>query len=127
MTAETGPRRHVVILAAGQGTRMKSTKPKVLHPVAGRAMLEHVLAIAKGLNPATITVVVGHQGDAIRSACATDDPRLQFVIQNPQRGTAHALQQVEPVLAAETGTLVLLYADVPLLQAGTIERLLDTH
>jgi len=119
-------RRHVVILAAGQGTRMKSALPKVLHPVAGRSMLEHVIGTAGALRPTTITVIVGHQSDAIRAAFR-DHPGLRFAVQEPQRGTAHALQQAEPLLAGETGTLVLLYGDVPLLRASTVERLLETH
>jgi bifunctional UDP-N-acetylglucosamine pyrophosphorylase/glucosamine-1-phosphate N-acetyltransferase len=125
MTLDAG-RRHVVILAAGQGTRMKSALPKVLHPVAGRSMLEHVIGTAGALRPTTITVIIGHQSDAIRAAFR-NHPGLRFAVQEPQRGTAHALQQAEPLLAGETGTLVLLYGDVPLLRAGTVERLLETH
>jgi bifunctional UDP-N-acetylglucosamine pyrophosphorylase/glucosamine-1-phosphate N-acetyltransferase len=126
MTVAKPARRHVVILAAGQGTRMKSVFPKVLHPVAGRPMLEHVIRTAAALRPATVTVIVGHQGDAVRAAFSSH-PDLRFAVQNPQRGTAHALQQAEPFLAGETGTVVLLYGDVPLLRSGTVESLLATH
>ncbi|MBF8301146.1 MAG: glmU [Acidobacteria bacterium] len=117
---------HVVILAAGQGTRMKSSLPKVLHPVAGRPMVEHVLRVAGSLSPATITLVVGHQAEAVRRSLAGRHG-LQFALQVPQRGTAHALQQAEPFLTDRTGTLVLLSGDVPLLRAASVRRLLETH
>ena len=117
---------HVVILAAGQGRRMKSLLPKVLHPVAGRPMVEHVLTAAGALDPATITLVVGHGAEAIQ-ACLTGRQGLRFAAQVPQHGTAHALQQAEPLLAGQTGTLVLLSGDVPLLSAATVRRLLETH
>src|SRR5687767_6045591 len=122
----TSPETHVVILAAGQGTRMKSQLPKVLHPVAGRPMLEHVLRTASALEPATITVVVGHRADLVRERLA-GRPHIQFAVQEPQLGTAHALQQCEPFLAGRTGTLVLLSGDVPLLTSDTLRRLVSTH
>jgi bifunctional UDP-N-acetylglucosamine pyrophosphorylase/glucosamine-1-phosphate N-acetyltransferase len=117
---------HVVILAAGQGTRMKSSLPKVLHPVAGRPMVEHVVHTAGSLRPASIIVVVGHRAEAIQ-AFLDGRQGVQFARQVPQLGTAHALQQVEPFLAGRTGTLVLLSGDVPLLTSATLARLLETH
>jgi bifunctional UDP-N-acetylglucosamine pyrophosphorylase / glucosamine-1-phosphate N-acetyltransferase len=117
---------HVVILAAGQGTRMKSRLPKVLHRIAGRPMVEYVLRTAQSVSPATVTLVVGHQADSVRSQLASHQG-LQFAVQEPQLGTAHALQQAESVLAGQTGTLVLLSGDVPLLSSATLRRLLDTH
>ena len=117
---------HIVVLAAGQGTRMKSQTPKVLHRVAGRPMLDHVLRTATTLSRASITVVVGHRADDVRTALASR-PDVAFVVQEPQLGTAHALQQAEPVLAGRTGTLVLLSGDVPLLTPQTLRTLLDTH
>src|SRR5690242_18536307 len=84
---------HVVILAAGQGTRMKSQLPKVLHRIAGRSMIEHVLRTAKTLGPATISVIVGHRADVVRDRLAAH--QLEFALQEPQLGTAHALQQAE--------------------------------
>ena len=117
---------HVVILAAGQGTRMKSSLPKVLHPVAGRPMVEHVLRTAGSISPTTITLIVGHQAEVIRGVLG-DRQGLQFALQVPQLGTAHALRQAEPLLAGRTGTLVLLSGDVPLLSATTLHRLLETH
>jgi bifunctional UDP-N-acetylglucosamine pyrophosphorylase/glucosamine-1-phosphate N-acetyltransferase len=117
---------HVVILAAGQGTRMKSQVPKVLHPIAGRPMVEHVLDAAAAVAPATVTVVVGHSGHLVRERLA-GRPNLGFAVQEPQLGTAHALQQVEPLLAGKSGTLILLSGDVPLLTGKTLEKLLHAH
>ena len=117
---------HVVILAAGQGTRMKSGLAKVLHPVAGTPMVEHVLRAARSLSPSTITLIVGHQADAIQSFLGPPED-LQFALQVPQLGTGHALRQAEALLAGRTGTLVLLSGDVPLLSAATVGRLIDTH
>ena len=122
MTADT----HVVILAAGQGTRMKSQTPKVLHPVAGRPMLERVLQTAASLDPATVTLIVGHRAEAIRQHLAARND-LRFALQEPQLGTAHALQQAEPALKGQSGTLILLSGDVPLLTVTTLQRLLETH
>jgi bifunctional UDP-N-acetylglucosamine pyrophosphorylase / glucosamine-1-phosphate N-acetyltransferase len=117
---------HVVVLAAGQGTRMKSDVPKVLHRIAGRSLLEHVLRTADTLSPATITVVVGHHADIVREQLQSR-PGLNFVLQQPQLGTAHALQQAEPALAGRSGTVVLLSGDVPLLTGRTLQRLVETH
>jgi bifunctional UDP-N-acetylglucosamine pyrophosphorylase/glucosamine-1-phosphate N-acetyltransferase len=122
----TNNETHVVILAAGQGTRMKSGLPKVLHRVSGRTMVGHVLRTAAAVSPATTTLVVGHKADVLRERLK-DVPGLQFALQEPQRGTAHALQQAEPLLAGRIGTLVLLSGDVPLLTSSTLERLLEAH
>jgi len=117
---------HVVILAAGKGTRMKSAQPKVLHRLAGRPIIEHVLRTVDALAAASTTIVVGHGADAVTSALSSR-PHLQFVVQAPQLGTGHALIQTRPSLAGKTGTVLLLYADVPLLHASTLQRLLETH
>jgi bifunctional UDP-N-acetylglucosamine pyrophosphorylase/glucosamine-1-phosphate N-acetyltransferase len=117
---------HVVILAAGQGPRMKSALPKVLHRISGRPMVEHVLQAAESLDPETTTIIIGHQAPAIRSAL-NERPSLQFAIQEPQLGTAHALQQAEPLLAGRKGTLVLLSGDVPLLRPQTLQKLVEAH
>lgn len=117
---------HVVVLAAGQGTRMKSALPKVLHEIAGRPMVEYVLAVAESLDPATLSLVVGHQADLVRTKLA-EWPIIRFAVQEPQLGTAHALQQIEPLLRGRNGTLVLLSGDVPLLRSVTLERLLAAH
>jgi bifunctional UDP-N-acetylglucosamine pyrophosphorylase/glucosamine-1-phosphate N-acetyltransferase len=117
---------HVVILAAGKGTRMKSAWPKVLHRVAGAPMIEHVLATAALLHPRSTTVVVGHEAQKVEHLLRRH-PGLSFVVQEPQLGTAHALQITEPVFRNATGTLMLLYGDVPLLSANTLKMLLERH
>jgi len=120
------PDLHVVILAAGKGTRMKSALPKVLHRVGGFPMIEHVISTATSLAPRSITVVVGHQAEALKTALSSHFEG-QFVVQEPQLGTAHALQTAEPALHNATGTLVLLSGDVPLLTAKTLKKLIDRH
>lgn len=117
---------HLVVLAAGKGTRMKSGVPKVLHRAAGLPLIEHVLRTAGRLRPASVVVVVGHQADTIRDAL-TERLGLAFAVQEPQLGTGHALLQAEPLLRGATGTLILLSGDVPLLRSETVERLVRTH
>ena len=120
------PDVHIVVLAAGKGTRMKSARPKVLHCVAGSPMIDHVLDVASALSPASITVVVGHCAEMVVSAMARRQG-LSFVVQEPQRGTAHALLTAKPVLREATGTAVLLSGDVPLLSREALTRLADRH
>src|SRR5687768_13555285 len=117
---------YVVILAAGQGTRMKSALPKVLHQISGRPLIEHVLRTAESIGPVATTVVIGHQANMVRDRLA-GRPGVQFALQEPQLGTAHALRQTEPALAGRQGTLVLLSGDVPLLSSQTLRKLVDTH
>ena len=117
---------HVVILAAGKGTRMKSALPKVLHRVGGLPMIEHVIRTATALAPRSITIVIGHQSDALKTALSSQSG-LTFVVQEPQLGTAHALLTTEPALKGASGTLVLLSGDVPLLAANTLKTLVDRH
>ncbi len=117
---------NIVILAAGQGKRMRSSLPKVLHAIAGRPMLAHVIATARIVSarqPNTrIVVVVGHGADSVRAAF-DHAPDVQFVVQQPQRGTGHAVMQALPLLSDAAHTLVL-YGDVPLVMPATLERLL---
>src|SRR4051812_38575300 len=108
------PDLHIVVLAAGQGTRMKSSRPKVLHRVAGVPLLSHVLETARALAPASITVVVGHQAELVQSAFS-GQAGLDFVVQKQQLGTGHALLTAEAALQQATGTVILLSGDVPLL------------
>ena len=117
---------HVLILAAGKGTRMKSGRPKVLHPVAGTPMIDYVLEAAAGLGAASRTVVVGHEAAQLQAALAAHAD-LRFVLQEPQLGTAHAVQQAAPLFAGVKGTLVLLSGDVPLLSVETLRALLTRH
>jgi bifunctional UDP-N-acetylglucosamine pyrophosphorylase / glucosamine-1-phosphate N-acetyltransferase len=112
---------NVVILAAGKGTRMLSRLPKVLHPLGGKPLLAHVLERARGLRASRTIVVYGHGGDAIPGAFA--DESLRFVLQEPQLGTGHAVQQSVPHLLPGGDTLVL-YGDVPLTRPETLEKML---
>jgi bifunctional UDP-N-acetylglucosamine pyrophosphorylase/glucosamine-1-phosphate N-acetyltransferase len=116
---------HILILAAGKGTRMKSARAKVLHHVAGRPLIEHVLATASALAPRSITIVVGHQADEVKRTLAAS--RLTFVVQEPQLGTGHALLSAETALSGASGTLVLLSGDVPLLSTQTLKTLVNRH
>ncbi|MEX6500613.1 bifunctional UDP-N-acetylglucosamine diphosphorylase/glucosamine-1-phosphate N-acetyltransferase GlmU [Pseudomonas zhanjiangensis] len=111
----------IVILAAGQGTRMRSALPKVLHPIAGQSMLGHVIHSARQLQPQGIHVVVGHGAEQVRERLAADD--LNFVLQREQLGTGHAVAQALPALTAER--VLILYGDVPLIEPATLQRLLQ--
>ena len=117
---------HVVILAAGKGTRMKSADPKVLHRAAGFSLIDHVLRAADTLRPSTTVVVVGHMSDQVKGALGKR-LGLRFALQEPQLGTGHALLQAEPHLAGHSGTVVLLSGDVPLLRPATLRALVETH
>ncbi|MEO7200179.1 MAG: bifunctional UDP-N-acetylglucosamine diphosphorylase/glucosamine-1-phosphate N-acetyltransferase GlmU [Dokdonella sp.] len=114
------PPLHVVILAAGEGKRMKSSRPKVLMPLAGRPMLSHVIGTARALQPAAIHIVYGHGGDQVRAAFA--DPDLSWVLQAQQRGTGHAVKLAMPGIPDHARVLVL-YGDVPLISARTLAPL----
>jgi bifunctional UDP-N-acetylglucosamine pyrophosphorylase / glucosamine-1-phosphate N-acetyltransferase len=114
----------VVILAAGQGKRMKSALPKVLHRIADKPMLGHVVDTAASLNPASICVVYGHGGETVRGAF-THLPHLHWARQEPQLGTGHAVMQALEAIKASRTTLVL-YGDVPLIRASTLTRLVDS-
>jgi bifunctional UDP-N-acetylglucosamine pyrophosphorylase/glucosamine-1-phosphate N-acetyltransferase len=114
-----------VILAAGQGKRMQSNLPKVLHPIAGRPMLTHVLESARALGAHCIAVVVGHGAEQVKLAYATQ-PDLQFALQQPQLGTGHAVLQAVPLLqeADADDVTIILYGDVPLVQPDTLRALM---
>jgi bifunctional UDP-N-acetylglucosamine pyrophosphorylase / glucosamine-1-phosphate N-acetyltransferase len=113
---------HVVILAAGQGTRMKSALPKVLQPLAGRPLLAHVLGRALGLGAHATHVVYGHGGDAVPAAFPDADVR--WVLQADQLGTGHAVAQAMPGIP-DDATVLVLYGDVPLIEAATLKPLVD--
>ena len=112
----------IVILAAGQGKRMYSDRPKVLHELAGRPLLAHVLATARALKPAAIHVVYGHGGEAVRAA--NPEPGITWVHQAEQQGTGHAVAQAMPGVANES-TVLVLYGDVPLIRPQTLKKLLS--
>ncbi len=112
----------VVILAAGQGKRMRSHLPKVLQPLAGRPLLSHVLHASRSLSPARLCVVVGHGGSAVRESLDAKD--ITWVEQSPQLGTGHAVMQALPQLAAD-GVVLVLYGDVPLISPATLRALVQ--
>ena len=116
---------HIVVLAAGKGTRMKSALPKVLHRAGGLPLIDRVLASAAPLAPESVIVVVGHQTEQLQAHLAGSG--VQTAIQEPQLGTGHALLQAEPFLKGKTGTVVLLSGDVPLLRPATVQALVSHH
>lgn len=113
---------NIVILAAGQGKRMHSNLPKVLHPLAGKALAQHVIDTARSLAPENLVIVFGHGGETVRSTLNSAD--ISWALQEPQLGTGHAVAQALPVLGKGDQTLVL-YGDVPLTQGATLKRLLQ--
>ncbi len=113
---------NIVIMAAGKGTRMKSTLPKVLHKLAGRSLLQHVMQTAAGLGADRSVVITGHGAEQVEAAVSA--PNLQFVRQVPQLGTGHAVQQAVPALL-DGGTTLILNGDVPLIEAATARALVD--
>jgi bifunctional UDP-N-acetylglucosamine pyrophosphorylase/glucosamine-1-phosphate N-acetyltransferase len=117
---------HVVILAAGKGTRMKSLRPKVLHEVAGRPMMDYVFRAARGLAPETTTIVVGYQRAEVQEALRGYSD-LSFVTQEPQLGTGHALLQTASALEGRDGLVLLLSGDVPLLRRHSLDALVRKH
>ena len=112
----------IVVLAAGKGTRMKSDQHKVLHPIAGRPMLEHLLASAAELAPERQVVVAGHGREQLEKALGD---RALIAVQEPQHGTGHAVQQAESALAGFAGDVLILYGDVPFVTAATMRTMLD--
>jgi bifunctional UDP-N-acetylglucosamine pyrophosphorylase/glucosamine-1-phosphate N-acetyltransferase len=120
-TGRPGP-IDAVVLAAGKGTRMKSDLPKVLHRLAGRPLLDHVLDTAAGAGIGHTVVVVGHEAELVRSTCGR--PGLDFALQQPQLGTGHAVQMAMPKVRTG-GWCVVLAGDVPLLRISTLKRLIE--
>ncbi len=114
----------VIVLAAGKGTRMKSERPKVLHPLAGRAMIAHVLAAAAELAPDQALVVLAPDMDAVAAEVDRGPLLATVVLQEPQRGTGHAVMAARDRLPAH-GDLLVLYGDTPLITAATLRQLLD--
>ena len=116
----------VAVLAAGKGTRMKSAMPKVLQPLAGATLVERVLASAANLQPERRLLIVGHQAERVEEQLSAIGG-LEFVLQQPQNGTGHAVQQLLPVMEGFEGELLVLNGDVPLLRAETIDSLVSGH
>ena len=119
-------KRCAVVLAAGQGTRMRSSRIKVMHPVCGRPMVGRVVDAALAAGCAPVVVVVGHQADEVRRALA-GIPEVRFAVQAEQHGTGHAVRCAADTLAGECGTALLLAGDVPAIRPETLERLARIH
>jgi bifunctional UDP-N-acetylglucosamine pyrophosphorylase/glucosamine-1-phosphate N-acetyltransferase len=117
----------VIVLAAGEGTRMKSTKPKVLHELCGRALVDHMLAAARGLTPERLIVVIGHAREQVQAHLATAGPDARAVVQTEQNGTGHAVRTVLESVGTINGTILVTYGDTPLLRTETLAELLATH
>jgi bifunctional UDP-N-acetylglucosamine pyrophosphorylase / glucosamine-1-phosphate N-acetyltransferase len=116
----------VAVLAAGKGTRMKSDLPKVLQPLAGATLVERVLSSCERLQPERRLLIVGHQAERVEQSLSSHGG-LEFVLQQPQQGTGHAVQQLLEPLAGFTGELLVLNGDVPLLRPETLQQLLEHH
>lgn len=115
----------IIVLAAGKGKRMDSDLPKVLHPLSGKPLIEHVLSAAEYLQPDKTIVVTGHKREQVE-ACLKGRA-YHFVVQEPPKGTGHAVMQAESALRGINGDVVVLSGDVPLLRGETLARLLEIH
>ena len=127
MRAVTSQTRTVIVLAAGEGKRMKSALPKVLHPLLGRTLVGHVLAAADEAIAAEPLVVIGHGAEQVREHLAEVAPKARTVVQTDQRGTGHAVRIAIEALPELSGTVVVLNGDIPLLRAETLRALVHTH
>ena len=114
----------LIVLAAGKGTRMNSDIPKVLHPIAGEAMLFHAMASGALLEPERTVIVAGHGADQVRAAALSYDGEVDVVEQTEQLGTAHAVRQAQSALTGFEGVALVLYGDTPFIQSETLENML---
>lgn len=117
----------VIVLAAGQGARMNSDRPKVLHTLAAAPLLHHALGLAQSLEPSRIVVVTGHGAEAVAAAALAFHAAVDTVLQAPQLGTGHAVAQAAPLLAGAEGEAIVLYADTPLIREETLRAMLDAR
>jgi bifunctional UDP-N-acetylglucosamine pyrophosphorylase/glucosamine-1-phosphate N-acetyltransferase len=117
----------VVVLAAGEGTRMKSRIPKVLHALCGRSLLGHAIAAASELAPERLVVVVGHAKEEVSAAALAAAPQADIVVQEQQLGTGHAVRTVIESVGSMTGTVIVTYGDMPLLRGQTLGELARRH
>lgn len=117
----------LIVLAAGQGTRMRSEIPKVLHEVAGLPLLIHALRAGAALGPERVVVVAGHGADLVRVAAEGGAPGARVVVQHERRGTAHAVAQARDALAGFDGDALVLYGDTPFVRPGTLARMAETR
>ena len=118
------PSVSLIVLAAGQGTRMNSDLPKVLHPLGAAPLLHHALRAGQALDPARIVVVAGHGAEAVTRSARAFDETVDVVVQSEQLGTAHAVAQAAPLLAGVPGEAVVLYGDTPFVRTETLEAML---
>ncbi|TMV83898.1 bifunctional UDP-N-acetylglucosamine diphosphorylase/glucosamine-1-phosphate N-acetyltransferase GlmU [Thioclava sp. BHET1] len=118
---------HLIILAAGQGTRMNSDLPKVLHRIGAAPLLAHAMAAGRALEPERVVVVAGHGAEAVRKAALAENDSAEIVIQSEQLGTGHAVAQAAPLLAKAGGDAVVLYADTPFIRPETLERMIEAR
>jgi bifunctional UDP-N-acetylglucosamine pyrophosphorylase / glucosamine-1-phosphate N-acetyltransferase len=126
LVSDTSPAA-VVILAAGEGKRMKSRTPKVLHRLSGRSLLGHAIAAAAELDPKRLVVVVGHAKDQVSAEVAAVAPEAAVVVQEQQLGTGHAVRMVTEAVGVMAGTVVITYGDMPLLRGETLRELASRH
>lgn len=117
----------LIILAAGQGTRMNSDLPKVLHKVGAAPLLHHALSAGQSLDPVRTVVVVGHGAEAVAKVARAFDDRVEVVTQEEQLGTGHAVAQAAPLLADQDGEAIVLYGDTPFIRPETLQAMLDAR
>ncbi len=117
----------LIVLAAGEGTRMASDRPKVLHEVAGASLLIHAIRSAAPLAPTRTIVVTGHGGESVAAAARAHDPGIAIAVQEEQLGTGHAVAQAAPSLQGGSGDALVLYADTPFLTPGTLARMAEAR
>jgi bifunctional UDP-N-acetylglucosamine pyrophosphorylase / glucosamine-1-phosphate N-acetyltransferase len=120
----TNDKVQCVILAAGQGTRMKSEKPKVLHPIVGKPMVQYAIEAANSIGSQRPIVVIGHGAEQVKQAIGD---HVDYVLQSPQRGTGHALLEARAQIDPASETVLVLYGDTPFIGAETLQRLLAAH
>ena len=113
----------VAILAAGKGTRMASSMPKVLHKLSGKTLLQRVIDSCKELNPDKIFIIVGHKSEEVEDSISKNK-NIHFIVQNPQNGTGHAVQVLSSQVKNHKGKLIVLNGDVPLIKAETLKKLI---
>lgn len=124
--SDTDKQLAVVVLAAGKGTRMKSDLPKVLHPLAGRPMIDWVVDLSQRMGAVKTVVVVGHRAEMVREHL-NGRPNLAFALQEPQLGTGHAMMAAAPELVGFEGNVLILFGDVPGLRLSTAQGLVERH
>ncbi|MEV8635985.1 bifunctional UDP-N-acetylglucosamine diphosphorylase/glucosamine-1-phosphate N-acetyltransferase GlmU [Streptosporangium sp. NPDC051023] len=117
----------VIVLAAGEGTRMKSKTPKILHELCGRTLVDHMLTAARGLEPGRLIVVIGHERDRVEAHLSGSSPDALAVVQAEQKGTGHAVRVVLEAVGTIEGTVLVTYGDTPLLRTETLAALLERH